>query len=347
MHAVSPHARGSNMAIMTTMRVFFLLLAASSAAAAAAGGKDRCHSGDKAALLAVKAALGNPYHFASWTPDTACCDWYDVECDPSTGRVVGLAVFQDANLTGAIPGAVAGLAHLQTLRLHHLPAVSGPIPPAIAKLSNLSSLTISWTAVSGPVPPFLAALTKLAQLDLSFNSLSGAVPAALAALPSLYSVDLSRNRLTGALPPLLFSRAPQPAYLRLSHNNLSGGVPAEFAAVSFAEVDLSRNAFAGDASALLGRAKPLQRLDLSRNAFVFNLSGVELPEQLYFADVSHNGIYGGVPAQVAALANLQFFNVSYNQLCGEVPTGGNMARFDAYNFQHNKCLCGTPLPPCK
>jgi Leucine-rich repeat (LRR) protein len=92
--------------------------------------------------------------------------------------------------------------------------------------------------------------------------------------------------------------------------------------------------------------KELQYLDLSRNALSFNLSGVELPEQLYFVDVSHNAIYGGIPAQVANLTNLQFFNVSYNRLCGGVPTGGNMARFDAYNYQHNKCLCGPPLPTC-
>ncbi|KAJ1261139.1 hypothetical protein BS78_09G005200, partial [Paspalum vaginatum] len=323
------------------------------AASGSSSSKDRCHSGDKAALLAISAALGNPYHFASWTPDTPCCDWYDVDCDPSTGRVVGLSVFQDANITGAIPDAVSGLVHLQNLVLHHLPGISGPIPPAIAKLSNLSFLTISWTAVSGPVPSFLGALTRLSQLDLSFNSLSGAVPASLAALPALYSIDISRNRLTGALPPLLFSKVKhlqpqQQAYLRLSHNNLTGAVPPEFSAVAFAQVDLSRNAFAGDASGLFGRGKELQYLDLSRNTLGFNLSGVEMPEQLYFVDVSHNAIYGGIPAQVAALGNLQFFNVSYNRLCGAVPTGGNMGRFDAYSYQHNKCLCGAPLAdPCK
>ncbi|PAN16761.1 hypothetical protein PAHAL_3G084600 [Panicum hallii] len=326
------------------MRAILVLLIAASAAASSAS---RCHSGDKAALLAIKAALGNPYHFASWTAASPCCDWYDVDCDASTGRVVGLSVFQDANLTGAIPDAVAGLTHLRTLRLHHLPGISGPIPPAIARLSNLSFLTISWTAVSGPVPTFLGALTRLSQLDLSFNALAGTVPASLAALPSLYSVDLSRNRLTGSLPPLLFSKATQVAYLRLSHNNLTGGVPAEFSAVAFAQIDLSRNGFTGDASGLFGRAKPVQQMDLSRNALSFNLSGVELPEQLIFLDVSHNTIYGGVPAQVANLSSLQFFNVSYNRLCGAVPAGGNTARFDAYSFQHNRCLCGAPLAnPC-
>ncbi|TVU18428.1 hypothetical protein EJB05_34529, partial [Eragrostis curvula] len=306
---------------MRSLVAVILLLSSLVAAASAAGKKDRCHAGDRAALLAVKAALGNPYHFASWTNDTSCCDWYDVDCDPFTGRVVGLSVFQDANLTGTIPDAVAGLVHLQNLMLHHLPGISGPIPPAIAKLSNLSQLTISYTGVSGPCPSFLGALTKLTFLDLSFNALSGAIPASLAGIASLSGINLSRNRLTGAIPPPLLS--------------------------TFAHVDLSRNALTGDASVLFGVAKVLEYVDLSRNAFSFNLSGVGLPEQLGFMDVSHNAIYGGIPPQVANLTNLQQFNVSYNRLCGEVPTGGNMDRFDAYNYQHNKCLCGAPLPPCK
>uniref|UniRef100_A0A8R7VJG1 Leucine-rich repeat-containing N-terminal plant-type domain-containing protein n=1 Tax=Triticum urartu TaxID=4572 RepID=A0A8R7VJG1_TRIUA len=156
-----------------------------------------CHPGDKAALLAVKAAFGEAYDFASWKPDNPCCDWYDVARRPSPGHVVGLAIFQDANLTGTIPTALAGLPHLEDLTLRHLPGLSGPIPPAIGKLSNLSSLRISWTAVSGPVPSFLGALKKLNFLDLSFNSLSGAIPASLGTIP-LSGINLSRNRLTGA-----------------------------------------------------------------------------------------------------------------------------------------------------
>ncbi|CAL4903391.1 unnamed protein product [Urochloa decumbens] len=328
-----------------------LLLAVASllvAAAAAGDSKGHCHSGDKAALLAIKAALGNPYHFASWTPDDPCCDWYDIDCDDATGRVIGLSVFQDDNITGTIPDAISGLVHLQSLTWHHLPSLSGVIPPAIAKLSNLSMLTISWTAISGPVPTFLGALKKLTLLDLSFNSLSGTIPASLGGIPNLSGINLSRNRLTGGIPGNLLSKSADQIYLWLSHNNLSGTIPPEFAAANFAHLDLSRNALTGDASGFFGKGKELQYLDLSRNGFSFNFSGVGLPEQLYFVDVSHNAIYGGIPAEVADLDNLQFFNVSYNRLCGEVPTGGHMGRFDLFNFQHNKCLCGTPLPnPCK
>ncbi|XP_062202288.1 polygalacturonase inhibitor-like [Phragmites australis] len=322
----------------------FLVVLLAAATATPSSGQSRCHSGDRAALLAIKAALGDPYQLASWTPksDYPCCDWYDVHCDPSTGRVVDLSFFQDANLTGTIPDAVAGLVHLDTLIWNNLPAISGPIPPAIAKLSNLSMLIISWTGVSGPVPSFLGALTKLTYLDLSYNSLTGTIPASLAALPKGSGINFIHNQLSGTLPPLLVSD-----YLWLSHNNLSGSIPAEFADVKFLHVDLSRNAFTGDASALFGRRKELQHLDLSHNAFRFNLSGVELPKKIYFMDVSHNAIYGGIPAQVANLSKLQYFNVSYNRLCGQVPTGGNTAIFDLSCYQHNKCLCGTPLPPCK
>ncbi|XBI21657.1 hypothetical protein VPH35_062758 [Triticum aestivum] len=305
-----------------------------------------CHPGDKAALLAFKAALGEPYHLSGWTSDSPCCDWNGVTCDHFTGRVVSLAVFQDANITGTIPSALAGLPHLQDLTLRHLPLLSGPIPPAIGKLSNLSSLRISWTAVSGPVPSFLGSLKKLTFLELSFNSLTGAIPASLGTIPNLSGINLSRNRLTGAIPMFLSKSADQ-VYLWLSHNNLTGPLPAGFAAVNFAHLDLSRNDLTGDASGLFGRGKELQYIDLSRNDFDFDLSGVVLPEQLYFVDVSHNAIHGSIPAQVANLSNLQFFNVSYNKLCGPVPTGGNMARLNLYNFQHNKCLCSAPLPPCK
>ncbi|WVZ71317.1 hypothetical protein U9M48_019913 [Paspalum notatum var. saurae] len=256
-----------------------------------------CHPGDKEALLALSAALGNPYVVASWTPDDPCCEWYGVGCDHSTGRVIDLAA-----------------------------AISGPIPPAIGKLPNLSILIISWTAVSGPCRP-----SSARSPDLSFNALTGAIPASLAALSGLSGVNLSRNRLTGAIPALFLSKAPD-HYLRLSHNNLSGAIPDGFAAVRFAHIDLARNAFTGDASGLLDRAKEVEYLDLSRNAFSFDLSHVELPERINNFDVSHNAMYGGIPPQVANLTNVHNFNVSYNRLCGAVPTGGHMDRFDAYSY---------------
>lgn len=238
-----------------------------------------CHPDDKAVLLSFPESWSS-----SWTPDTPCCDWFAIACDRSTGRIVGFSVFQDPDFTGTIPSAIAGLTHLQDLFLHHLPGLSGPIPPEIGKLSNLSRLEISWTGVSGPVPSSLGALKKLAQLNLSFNSLSGAIPVSLGTIPG---ITLSRNRLTGAiLNMFLGESAGRDVYLDVSHNNLTGAIPAEFAAVNFTHLDLSRNALTGDASGLFGRGKELQYIDLSRNAFDFDLSGVVvLPEKLFHLDL--------------------------------------------------------------
>uniref|UniRef100_A0A0E0DKT7 non-specific serine/threonine protein kinase n=1 Tax=Oryza meridionalis TaxID=40149 RepID=A0A0E0DKT7_9ORYZ len=325
--------------------------------AAAPVRRPRCDAGDRAALLAVKAAFNNASYFQSWTPDIACCHWYGVDCggddydyDPTDGdRVLSLAIIRDDNVTGAIPGdAIARLTRLQGLTFFKVPGVTGPIPAALATLTALRELTISRTALSGSIPSFIGdKFTALQSLDLSFNSLIGAIPASLAKPPKLNSIDLSRNQLTGSIPRLLLSKAGQQAFLTLSHNNLSGSIPAAFGAVNFVQIDLSRNQLTGDASMLFGSGKKeLGSVYLSRNALSFDMSELRLPEQLSFLDVSHNAIRGGIPAQVANLSNLQLLNVSYNRMCGEIPAGGNMARFDAYCFQHNKCLCGAPLAAC-
>lgn len=335
-----------------------LLLLSAASVLLASGSKD-CHADDKAALQAIKAAFAPSYLDLAWLPSAApCCDWYGIECehdidfDRSWGRVASLAFLRDANLTGPIPGAaIARLTHLQGLTFFKVPGVAGPIPSSLAALSGLTTLTISRTNVTGEIPSFIgSSFPQLQELDLSFNALTGAIPASLAAPPNLLAIDLSRNRLTGPIPPLLFSRfvpggGELGVYLTLSHNNLSGAIPRQFGAVSFMGFDVSRNHLTGDASPVLsGRGRPLVTVNLSRNRLSFNLSEVEFPNTANDVDLSHNGIYGGVPARVGSLADLQRFNVSYNRLCGELPAG--LARFDAYNFQHNKCLCGAPLASC-
>ncbi|RID42673.1 hypothetical protein BRARA_J02541 [Brassica rapa] len=45
--------------------------------------------------------------------------------------------------------------------------------------------------------------------------------------------------------------------------------------------------------------------------------------------------------------NNPYHLASYNRLCGPIPTGGSLQRFDSYIYFHNKCLCGAPLDSCK
>ncbi|KAJ8448498.1 hypothetical protein Cgig2_012142 [Carnegiea gigantea] len=202
----------------------------------------------------------------------------------------------------------------------------GPIPQAIARLKYLQSLWISHTNITGPVPGFLGQLTELYYINLSVNKLTGTIPPSLSNLHKLEAIFLERNQLTGSVPESFGGlKNNKDLYLRLAKNTLSGPLPKSPGPVDFTAIDLSRNQLTG-----------LQDVDLSTNQFSFNIS-----EVVFLKD-----IYGTLPLSLAKLSNLQLFNVSYNRLCGPIPTGGNLDRFNKYCYAHNKCLCGSPLPPC-
>lgn len=296
------------------IRISLLLILLSSAIS------ELCNPQDKKVLLQIKKDLNNPYLLASWNPDTDCCDWYCVQCDLKTHRINSLTLFSDTNFSAQIPPSVGLLPYLETLEFHKLPKLTGPIQPAIAQLTRLTSLRISWTNISGPVPSFLARLTSLTFLDLAFNNLTGSIPGSLSQLPNLLALHLDRNHLTGSIPSSFGSFKSNPD-IYLSHNNLTGPIPTELGNLS------------------------ISVLDLLRNQLSFDLSEVEFPASLTSLDLSHNKVYGKLPMGLTAL-DLQYLNVSYNRLCGEIPVGGKLQSFELYSYFHNKCLCGSPLPSC-
>ncbi|TVT98373.1 hypothetical protein EJB05_56331, partial [Eragrostis curvula] len=123
-------------------------------------------------------------------------------------------------------------------------------------------------------------------------------------------------------------------------------IPRSYASEKYMiEFTVGNNRVTGDASFLFGRHKTIGVIHLANNKLRFNLTGVEIPEQLRFLNLSHNRIYGGVPASLRE-SKLVSLDLSYNMLCGEIPTGGQMAEFKAAAYEHNKCMCGEPLPLC-
>ncbi|XP_068639027.1 polygalacturonase inhibitor-like [Aristolochia californica] len=304
-----------------------------------------CNLDDKRVLLKIKEALNNPYHLASWDPNTDCCDWYALECDEVSSRTISLTIFS-GQISGQIPAAVGDLRYLQNLVFRKLSNLSGEIPPAITKLKNLRTLSLSWTNLSGPVPAFLSQLQNLELLDLSFNNLSGTIPPSLAKLTKLLALHLDRNRLTGEIPASFGRFKGSLPELYLSHNRLSGKIPETLGDLDFRVIDLSRNRLVGDALMLFkktGRSPDWIWIDLSRNLLEFDLSSAKFPVNLTALDMSHNKISGKIPTQITELNDLRSFNASYNRLCGEIPKGGKMQSFDYSSFFHNRCLCGAPL----
>lgn len=158
--------------------IAFLLLLPLTCTTAAAQDEPVCNANDKATLLRIKAALGNPDVLTFWTPDSDCCrdHWYIVYCNPN-GRVSGLSIVEHDDLsyttrvTGRIPDEVADLPYLEELRFEELPRLKGPIPSALANLRRLRILSITETQVSGPIPSSLGKIKTLESLFLSDNAL--------------------------------------------------------------------------------------------------------------------------------------------------------------------------------
>ncbi|MCL7031115.1 hypothetical protein MKW94_029717 [Papaver nudicaule] len=324
----------------------FLLFLSTALVSPSLGALGKCNPSDYKALMNIKKSLNNPYHLASWVPNTDCCNWYVVECDPKTNRINQLALFQ-GNISGQIPSSVGDLPYLETLVFRHLTNVTGSIPQSITKLKHLKMLRLSWTNLSGPIPNFLNQLTNLTFLDLSFNQFSGSIPPNLSDLKNLGALHLDRNKLTGSIPESFGKFSGSIPDLYLSHNQISGPIPKSLGDVDFEVIDLSRNKLVGDASTLFRPNHTLTRtIDLSRNQLEFDLTKVQFPKSLSSLDISHNKIFGGIPEDIMGL-DLQLLNVSYNRLCGQIPNGGKLQSFDNTSFFHNRCLCGAPLVGCK
>ena len=124
------------------------------------------------ALVALYNATNGPgwKNNENWLSEAALDQWY--------------GVFTDCDGT---------LTHLG-LRNNEL---TGPIPPELGNLSNLTELVFLYNELTGPIPPELGNLSNLTSLDLRNNQLTGPIPPELANLANLTFLNLSTNQLTG------------------------------------------------------------------------------------------------------------------------------------------------------
>jgi hypothetical protein len=304
-----------------------------------------CDPADRAALLRVKAQLGDPAQLSSWLPSTNCCAWDPAVFCNAAGRVTGLALYALPDVSARVPPALGDLAALEILQVDSVPGLAGPVPASFANLTRLLDLDINGTSISGPIPGcLLAAAVNLRTLVIANSKLAGPIPSSLAALPGLRYLDLSGNMLSGAIPPELLHGSSR--FLILSNNRLTGEIPGEYGDGDVDTIDLSHNQLTGDPSSFLfGITKPAVKIDLSWNQLEFDLTEVRFPHHLRFLDLSHNRVRGRVAKSLMDV-RLEHFDVSYNELCGELPAGRFMSMHEAECYAHNKCLCGTPLPPC-
>ncbi len=140
--------------------------------------------------------------------------------------------------------------------------LSGPIPPELGQLAQLTHLYLQRHQLTGPIPPELGQLTHLAHLALTNNQLTGPIPPELGQLSQLTHLFLEHNRLTGSIPSELW-RITALQELHLDYNQLTGfDTPADTTSPLHLRVlDLTGNAMEGCPPAFLGQRAPGLHVD--------------------------------------------------------------------------------------
>eukprot|EP00798_Chlamydomonas_sp_ICE-L_P011055 gene11055-18661_t len=178
--------------------------------------------------------------------DSHFCFWHGVFCCPSAshgfiiqlsyaapggnissesscnGGVRALVLFRNG-LAGELP--VQSLVNLNSSTLVLLDlesnALYGTLPLALAQLTSLSDLRMSYNHLSGSIPDVWREMADLSILRLSGNKLTGSVPFDyFSNLASLRMMDIMRNKLNGS-PPLELIFLPQFESLVGSHNEFN------------------------------------------------------------------------------------------------------------------------------
>ena len=200
--------------------------------------------------------------------------------------------------------------------------MTGPIPPELGKLINLTDMRLERNQLTGPIPPELGKLTRLTFLWLHENQLTGPISPGLSKLTKLTHFGLNRNQLAGAIPPEL-GQITNLTGLWLSGNELVGPIPPELGKLTnLTSLSLAENQLDGEIPAELGQPTNLTSLSLGGN----QLDG-EIPHELgqltnlTSLSLNENLLTGTIPAKLGRLTDLTSLRLNGNRLTGKLPRG--------------------------
>ncbi|XP_056686893.1 LRR receptor-like serine/threonine-protein kinase HSL2 isoform X2 [Spinacia oleracea] len=249
---------------------------------------------------------------------------------------------------------------------------SGELPPNLCYGKRLLQIIAFNNKFSGNFPETYGNCSSLGYVRIENNNFTGELPESFWNLPDLYCAELTDNNFQGTLH-LTVSESHKLTEIHISGNNFSGNLPSEICELKgLTELRLGENRFSGELPGCITELKGLQVIELQGNMFTgelprdmrswvrltqLNLSRNsftgEIPSQLgelpvlNYLDLSANSFSGEIPVELTQL-NLNLFNLSNNNLEGQVPSGFNHDYY-ADGLLGNPRLCSSnlkPLSPC-
>ncbi|XP_052107830.1 receptor-like protein 9a isoform X2 [Arachis duranensis] len=276
------------------------------------GSSSGCFPEEKRSLLEFKASYSDDSLLPSWVddPNSNCCEWERVTCDPSLNHVTDLSLhglYKD----GSMPN------HYGVFDCYGSPSLNSSL---FLPFKELRTLNLSFNCfgdfIWNPDNRSTSTLETLETFDLSHNNLNEGVLEFLFGLTSLKNLILAANNFVGLFPS--------------KDNSLSGKISTTLIAslVSLEHLSLYGNKFEGVFSlnilANLTKLKVLQLGDMDSRTFqvqtehpAWNAS-FQL-EQLNLFSCKINSPTYRTPSFLSSQNRLKFLDLSKNNLVGEFP----------------------------
>jgi len=147
---------------------------------------------------------------------------------------------EKTNVQNNIPEEICDIPSLTDLYINNNPAIKGPIPQNLNKLSNLKVVSFSDTNIEGTIPENIGTITTLKNISLQNTNLQGKIPDSIGSLTNLEIIKLHNTNLSGPLPSS-FKNLTKLKILTLNNTSLEGPIPKEFESISFKECSFEKS----------------------------------------------------------------------------------------------------------
>ncbi|PKI46976.1 hypothetical protein CRG98_032601 [Punica granatum] len=298
---------------------------------------------DRLSLLSFKSLISDDPSGAlhSWNNTLHFCQWQGITCSRRHQRVAVLDL-PSLKLIGSIAPHIGNLSFLKEL---HLPGnkLSGEIPSEIGFLKRLRKLRLLNNSLNGEIPPNLSNCSALVIIDIRNNQLLGEIPNEFGSLTKLKQLSIYKNHLTGHIPASIGNLSSL-IILSASYNSLYGSIPfslGQLMNIQFLFVAV--NNLSGTIPLSIFNLSALTYLEFTEN---FELQG-SLPPDLFTTlpnlqclTLEYNQFSGPIPVSITNASNLLFFDASFNQFSGSVPSLAKLHKLQRWDIAGNRLGTG-------